>query len=195
VQVGFGVQQSPSAGSRSRMANGDVARIPHGGTHRSFHVLRSDAAAQIVIACVAHDGAGDREAHVAQLALVRVDGAEIETFLTDESRQRDRCQVEHFRADFLGFGDGRAETYAGENEYVVRLADDVAFAAIFNVGEGTARGRDGATAGPSDGFFRRALCLGRRIAEREHNRSLHMTRHALEHRLGERARRVPSRRR
>jgi hypothetical protein len=77
-------------------------------------------------------------------------------------------------------------THAGEDEHVVGLPDDMPLAGVLHVVEGAARRHDGPTASPLDGLFRRALCLAGRVAEREHDRTLHNACHALEHLLRER---------
>lgn len=67
------------------MVNRNVARIPHRRAHGFFYMLCGDALTQVVLTRVAYDRARDLEAHAPQLALVRVDAAQVETFLSHEA--------------------------------------------------------------------------------------------------------------
>lgn len=80
---------------------------------------------------------------------------------------------EHVVVDADGTGDDDAEAEPGEDVRVVRLARHMHLPLVLHGVKRAATGKHRTPLGPGVGFFSRAFRVGRRVRQREDDRSLH----------------------
>jgi len=119
----------------------DIRRIPHHVARPWLDLVVVDASAEVVLACIADDRARNRETHLPQLALVREDGAFSERSRSPHVAIVAAATWNISSRHLARFRDHGAQAHAGEDEHVVRLADDVPAPAMLDVVE-RAAGRD-----------------------------------------------------
>ncbi len=116
------------------------------------------------------DGDRDAQRHFPNARERGIDTAEFEVGRIHHAGKRAGCREEHRVGDLTRFAGQHAEADAREDVDVVALSWHVAPTLELDLGERAARRKDRAPVRPRIRLFRRALGLGRRVREREHDR-------------------------